>query len=225
MQKVASFLLKSAGAMLLALAAALFLINLASPTDWVQPLDPLLNIPLNELFWIIGGLASIVAFVCIFSERPRLTTFFVAWLACNFWVYRIMLSANGFHGLSGFLASFTDEFGISEKVAEIMSEFLLVYLLGASGVAVWALKGMLPPDEFEIMSCPACGLRIQFTIERLGQTMSCPQCKIAIKLRRPENLKMSCFFCQGHIAFPAHALGEKIRCPHCKMDITLKEPA
>jgi hypothetical protein len=88
-----------------------------------------------------------------------------------------------------------------------------------SGSGAWAENRVT-----QKMSCPGCGVHIKFLAKRLGERTNCPQCRTAITLRRPENLRMSCFFCQGHIEFPAHAIGNKLQCPHCKNDITLKEP-
>lgn len=225
MQKAIPIFLNSAGALLLALASALFLINLTSPHDLVQPRDPIFLMPFNELFWIIGNMAAVMALICFFSERPALPIFLLAWLAFYFWIYRIGLLANGCHDLTGFLGSFTDAFGVPAKAAGIMADAVFIYLLGGSLIVLWAVRRLPPPVQFQRMSCPACGAHVKFAMENLGQQLPCPQCKTAITLRKPENLKMSCFFCHEHIEFPAHAIGEKLKCPHCNMDITLKEPA
>lgn len=72
------------------------------------------------------------------------------------------------------------------------------------------------------MSCPACGGRVKFAVQNIGQQISCPHCQAAITLRKPEEkLRMTCVLCRGSIEFPAHALGQKISCPHCAKTITL----
>ncbi len=222
MQKAISIFRNSAGALLLALASALFLINWTSPADSVQPHDPIFLVSLNDLFWIIGGLVAVMALVCFFSERPRLAMFVLAWLAVNFLVCRIGLYWDGCPSLTGYLGGFSYAFGISAKAANAMTDMVFAYLLIGSCLALWILRRLPPPVEFQKMSCPACGAHVKFAAENLGQQIPCPQCQTIITLRKPGNLKMSCFFCHEHIEFPVHALGQKIKCPHCQMDITLK---
>jgi predicted RNA-binding Zn-ribbon protein involved in translation (DUF1610 family) len=225
MQKAISIFTLSAGALLLALASALFLINWTGPADLVQPRDPLFFMPLDELFWIIGGIAMVLALLCFFSERPTLPIMLLAWFAFNFWIYRLGLLAEGCRSLTGFLGGFPRALGISSQAATVMGDLFFASLLIGSCTALWLSRRLPQPVEYQKMSCPACGIHIRFDDRNLGQKIPCPQCQKTMTLRKPENLKMSCFFCQEHIEFPAHALGQKIKCPHCNNDVTLKEPA
>src|ERR1700753_913105 len=102
MQKAISIFTNSSGTILLALASALFIINLNSPTDYVSPRDPIFNMPLNELFWITGGTAIVIALFCFFSEKQILSIGLVAWATSNILVYQIGLYWNGYYSLTGF---------------------------------------------------------------------------------------------------------------------------
>lgn len=93
--------MNSAGAILLAGATALILINLTSPIDYVQPRDPIFLAPLNDLFWIIGAVGAITALVCFFSEGWILRASLPLWLALDYIVLRAGLLWNGCHSLAG----------------------------------------------------------------------------------------------------------------------------
>jgi hypothetical protein len=214
------------------MASTLFLINLTGPVHLVLPRDPISGIPLRYLFWILGAIAALIAFLCLFSERPARLIPWVAWLATNFLIYRIGLYVEGCHSLTGFLASATYTFGIPAKAASLLVDAAFGYLFIGSCAALllhWRQSSNNPLLQQSInpslkLSCPACGVHIEFATEDLGQKIPCPHCRATVTLRKADLLKTVCFFCKGHIEFPPHAIGEKIHCPHCKMDITLKEP-
>jgi hypothetical protein len=215
----------SAAALVLAMASALLLINLTAPKDLVQPHDPIFALSFRSMFWIIGGLGLVVALVCLFVERPTQAATWLAWLATNFLAYRIGLVSMGCHSLTGFLGSVTYAFGIPAKTASVLTDVAFAYLLGGSCAVLlrgWRLSRLA--RTLEKMSCPACGVHIEFARGNLGQKIPCPHCQATVTLRKPDLLKMSCYFCKKHIEFPPHAIGQKIHCPHCRMDITLKEP-
>ena len=222
----------TAAALLLVMASALFLINLAGPIHLVLPRDPISGISLRYLFWIFGAIAALLAFLCLFSERPARAIPWVAWLATNFLIYRIGLYFEGCHNLTGFLASATYAFAIPAKAASLLVDAAFTYLfIGSCILLLWRwLSSSTTPilhhstTPFLKMCCPACGTHIEFAAQDVGQKVPCPHCRATVTLRKPDLLKTVCFFCKGHIEFPPHAIGERIQCPHCKMDITLKEP-
>lgn len=213
----------SSGALLLALASAAVIVNLAGPKDLVPVRDLVTGAPFNYTLWVAGGLALAIGLLALVTNRPAWAGIGLAWLATNFLVYRAGLASMGCGSLTGFLGSITYEFGISARSAAFLLDVMFGYLLAGSLALLVRLewRRRCPPEK---MVCPICGTHIEFSVRNLGQKVPCPQCTTAITLRRPEPLKTACFFCKGHIEFPPYAVGEKIHCPHCKMDITLKEP-
>ena len=224
MQKTIPIFIHSAGALLLALASAMFLINWTIPPDAMLPHDPIFLKPLDEWFWIIGGIAAVMALICLFCERPITPAFLLLWLAVNYLACRIDLMFEGCHSLPGYLGGFSYAFGISAAAVSIIADTIFVYLLMGSCLTLWLARRLPPPLEFQKTACPSCGCHIKFAAEHLGQKINCPSCTAIITLRKPnEIIKMSCFFCKEHIEFSAHALGRKIKCPHCEMEVGLRE--
>jgi hypothetical protein len=220
------FLTSSSGALLLAIAGCLFLVNWTSPAELILPHDPVCALPVRLLFWIVGGLALAGALFCLLDDQPTRQMLLVAWLATNFLVYQVGAGFLGVHSLAGYLGGFTRTFGISAQAASILAILAVGYLLaGSYGSLLWWWRCRKLDENYFKMSCPACGTHIKFARENLGQDRPCPKCGAGVTLRRPENLKMPCFFCKAHIEFPAHAIGQKIRCPHCQQDITLQQPS
>lgn len=190
----------SAGALLLAMASAMFLVNLTAPVDAVQPRDPIILVPLDTVFWIVGGTFCGMALICFFADRPAPALFLIAWLAMNFLVCRVGLYLIGCRSLAGYLGGFAYAFGIPATAARTGADVVFGYFLAGSCVAILLERGARQRAQLEKAPCPSGAPKIL------------------------EDLKISCPFCQGHIEFPAYALGRKIQCPHCSMNILLVEP-
>ena len=209
-------------ASLLAAMALMLLIACLGNRTVLEPLDPVTMISMRLLLPVAAVQMLAVATFYLFGQNRNLKPLFLTWMGMNLLAFQTVIFLQTKQvNMSAYFGILQLSFHVPGYAVDWVVKGVTALLI-VGGVSSW-LSTWAENDGRTKMSCPVCGLRIQFPIERLGQTMPCPQCKIAIKLRKPENLKMSCFFCQGHIAFPAHALGEKIRCPHCKMDITLKE--
>src|SRR5882757_8162957 len=78
-------------------------------------------------------------------------------------------------------------------LVSLFSAFLLI----GSIRMLWLGKGDLvavPNNQAESLkiSCPCCGVHIQFATQNLGQQLSCPHCRTSITLRKPDLLKMAC---------------------------------
>ena len=227
--KLHQLFLHSAGAILLGLAAVMFVGNV-SGNGWVSPRDPLLTIPMRDTLWGFSVLALGVALVCLFGKRPSLQLALVLWLAMNFAVYQVGLGWSGATGgFKGYLGGVSAAFDLSVGTTARLLQFIILYLFAGSLLSLvwhWRRPASAESAASELKtSCTACGGHIRFAAQNLGQIINCPHCQKPTRLRQADLLKISCFFCQGHIEFPAHAIGEKMHCPHCKMDITLKEPA
>jgi hypothetical protein len=217
----------SAGAILLAAALTRFLIGFGNAQVLALP-EPLLGIPLRYAVLLVGALELAVAVICLFGKKMGIQIGGLAWLTANYFVFRAALLWLNCHPQATCIGSLSDPLQTTRGMIGLVLPYLPIYLVigtGGSGIWLWLKRRATLPEGVSKMSCPACGVHIRFNNQNLGQTISCPQCHGAIKLRNPdESLKMSCFFCQGHIAFPSHALGQKMPCPHCSKDITLIEP-
>ncbi len=75
MQKAVFIFLNSAGALLLAMATALLLINWANAPDYVPLHDPLFSAPLNGIFRIVAVITAVAALLCFLSEHLILPTY------------------------------------------------------------------------------------------------------------------------------------------------------
>jgi hypothetical protein len=133
------FFLCSAG-MLLILTGAAKLISAAGSARILQMPDPLLMIPFGYVFWIAGITEILVAFVCFFSNRTRLSAGLVAWLATTFLIYRIGLLCLGSYKLCGCLGNLTDAVHISPQTADLIAKTVLGYLLIGSYATIFHLR-------------------------------------------------------------------------------------
>jgi len=213
----------SAGALLLALAVAMFISNCTN-TGFTLPHDPLLVISMRNTFWIIGAIELFVALVCLFGQHLRFKAILVLWLAMNLFVYQIGFLWNGNHrGLGVYLSGLANTFGITPSMAYLILKIVSLYLLIGSSIALlWLWKE--DTKGYLKIACAHCGGHIAFLPQSLGQNIPCPHCEAAITLSKPENLKMSCALCGGQIEFPVYALGQKLPCPHCAKNIMLLKP-
>jgi DNA-directed RNA polymerase subunit RPC12/RpoP len=214
----------SAAALLLAMAAAIWISNHAN-AGLSLPHDPILNISMRTTFWMAGAMASVVALVCLFSKPIAFKAGLILWLALNLLAYQAGFVWGGSHrGLGGYLNSVANTFdlpvGATSLILKIASGYLFI---GSLMTLLWLWREKA--QGYLKAVCAHCGGHIAFAPKSLGQKIPCPHCQKETTLRKPDLLKMACFFCKEHIEFPAHAIGEKIPCPHCKMDITLKDPA
>jgi hypothetical protein len=214
--------------LLLACALVTF-ISCASDRQAIQPHEPMFTLQLPTFFRLVGGFELAVALVCLFGKRIPLQLGLILWFAANLLIYRLGLAydgvTGGFNGYSGIIS---DAFGVSQYSANGFLKIMVLYLLfGGLLFTAWSWWNERQQRLHPVvkMSCPSCGIHIEFASQNIGQKISCPKCQANITMRKPDLLKMTCFFCQEHIEFPPHAIGEKIPCPHCNMDITLKEPA
>jgi DNA-directed RNA polymerase subunit RPC12/RpoP len=214
----------TAGALLLALAVAMFISNRANAA-FTLPHDPLLMISMRNTFWIIASIELFVGLICIFGKQLRFKAVLLSWLSLNLCVYQIGFLWSGNHlDLGAYWGSLANTFGVNPNTAYLIQKLVPLYLLiGSLLVLLWlwreGAKGYIK------MACAHCGGHITFSPQNLSQRISCPHCQTAVTLLKPdETLKMSCVLCGGRVEFPAHALGQKIACPHCAKAITLLNP-
>lgn len=225
--------LSSAGALLLALGTALCISNQVG-AGFVPPRDPILMIGMPKVFWIVGLLALGVGWFCLFGRQTFLMAALIMWLSLNAIVYQMgLIWLAGPRSFNGYWGNVAEAFSMPPNTVHWMIMTGSVYLFAGSVAVLFylrATRGMpdLSADKekeghFKI-PCSHCGGRIDFTADRVGQTLPCPHCSLNITLKKPGTVKTACYFCKGHFEFPTHALGTKMPCPHCKKDITLIEP-
>jgi DNA-directed RNA polymerase subunit RPC12/RpoP len=183
--KVVRLFTNSAGALLLAVALAMFIANWAS-TGLMQPHDPVLMVSMRNLFWIVGAIALVAAMVCLFGERVWLKLTLVLWLAINLSAYQIGFLLKGGHaGFSVYLTSLADALGITSHTAYLILGTLFLYLLMgglASLLCLWTdnTRGYLEN------ACVHCGVYIEFPVEGVGQEIACPHCGAMVTLQKPD---------------------------------------
>ncbi len=208
----------SAGALLLALASACFLVNLTAPKDLVQPHDPVFALAFSYVYWAVGGLGLAVGLLCLFGARPALSAAWVGWLATSFLVYRIGLISVGCRDLTGFLDSVTYAFGISARTASVLADTVFAYLLGGSyAVLFW---GWVRKRSVETLPAPVAGQPGPMVVaSRQGAPGA-----LTARADAEVQFKNACGYCGGKIQFSSAWVGQKLPCPHCAAAITLRQP-
>jgi DNA-directed RNA polymerase subunit RPC12/RpoP len=208
-------------------AAVALLFGIHASAGFELPPDPIFELSLRTLYWVFSGLAFGMATICLFSQKAYLKAALILWMTVNVMVYALgVLWGKPNEAFSAYLSCVADAFDITPVTAFWIAKGICFYLMIGSSMVLLLAARVKSREEKMLaqtlkMVCPACGGRIRFAVENLGQAIPCPLCRAKITLRKPDLLKMSCFFCKEHIEFPNHAIGEKISCPHCKMDITL----
>ena len=179
----------SAGALLLAVALAMFIANWSS-TGLVQPQDPVLMVSMRILFWFIGAATLGIGLVCLFGKRVSLKIIFVCWLTMNLAVYQLgWLWKGDNRGVGVYLTSMADAFGITSNTAYWLLQMVFLYLLIGSSVSVltfgaqtWMRKPLKSTDGYLKGSCPNCGGYIKYPPLNSGQKIPCPHCRSTIAL-------------------------------------------
>ena len=183
--KAVRFFTNLAGALLLAVALAMFIANWAS-AGLTQPHDPVLMISMRNLFWIVGAIALVVAMVCLFGEQVWLKTTLVLWLAMNLFAYQIGFLWKGSHaGFSVYLNSLAGAFGMTSRTAYlILGIVFLCLLVGSSASLLWLWRDNT--GGYLKNACARCGKHIEFPAQGIGQKIVCPHCGTTITLQRPD---------------------------------------
>jgi hypothetical protein len=181
-----------AGAILLALASAMFIANVTS-SELTHPKDPVFEISTAVLFWIILVLELAVALVCLFGRQIWLQASLVFWLAMNLAAYQWALASSGVtNGFKGYLGPLADAFGILPGMVEMalkaaVSFLLLGSFLVLSSLAVRKFLGSRSTEtpEYSKIACPHCAGRIAFPTSGAGMQIPCPHCAAGVTLEQP----------------------------------------
>lgn len=225
--------LNSASVLLLTFALAFAMCNVVN-SDLLLPKDPLSEVSLQAIFWILGGLFFVVSLVCLGLSSYLNRAVLVAWIAFNFQIYQSALFFHHNGAMHGYFGYYSSLFNLPLRMIELFVQGAFLYLLVGSLLVIVRLRrgerqaevlaGRVACGEMLKCHCHGCGGHLLFSATNLGQKLPCPHCQTMVTLRKAdESLKMACFFCKENIAFPAHAVGQKICCPHCNKDVRLKE--
>ena len=178
----------SAGALLLAVATAMFISNGAG-AGWVPPRDPFLGISMPVVFWAVGAVESAVGLVCLFGKQAGLKAILILWLAMNFLAYQLGLCWTvGPRSFNGYWGNLAAAFHVASGMAYWTLMAVYVYLLIGGVVSlVWPLVHKSPPktEGYIENSCIYCGGGIEFPIRGIGQRIACPHCMATVTLCEP----------------------------------------
>jgi hypothetical protein len=93
---------------MLLLTAVSKLVSAAGSARILQNPDPILSISFRNVFWIVGVIELVIAFVCFLCKRLGLQAGLVAWLATSFLIYRLGLLFVGYYKPCHCLGNLTD---------------------------------------------------------------------------------------------------------------------
>jgi hypothetical protein len=135
--RLARLFLYSAAVVLFLTAAAKF-ISSTGHGKILLAVDPLTGLQFRNLFRIVGGIETAVAFLLIFYKRIWLSTGLVTWLATGFFAYRLGLVLVGYHKPCSCLGNLTDALHIPPQTADTAMKIILAYLLlGSYATLFW----------------------------------------------------------------------------------------
>jgi hypothetical protein len=103
--------------------------------------DPILGIPFRYLLLLVGILEILIAGVCVLSNKPKLSSLLVAFLATNFAIYRLALWFMGWHRPCNCMGNLADAMHIPPQTADAAMKIILAYLLiGSYATLFWFWK-------------------------------------------------------------------------------------
>ena len=137
----------SAGGIILFLASAMFLVNFTNPVDLSPVNDPILHLPMTRVFWMVGGLGTLVSLVCLFGQKILLPATLVAGFALGFLACRVFVSAcDSSQGFGGYLGGVGGLFAMSGRTADTLLVVTNLYLLAGSIVSVYVERKQKASD-------------------------------------------------------------------------------
>lgn len=123
---------------MLFLATALLIVNLLTPVDLSPVNEPILHLPITLVFWMVGGLGTVVAMVCLLAQKTMLPATLVAGFALGFLACRVFVSAFDIsQSFGGYLGGVGGLFGMSGRTADMLLVAANLYLLAGSFVSVY----------------------------------------------------------------------------------------
>jgi hypothetical protein len=169
--------------LLLAASTALFIGNWTR-LGLVQPHDPVLQLSMRNLFWIVGALGLVAALVCLFGRRAWAKLGLILWLTSVLLVYQVALqSTTACRNFSFFLIGVARPFALTPGAAYWLARIGLVGLwLGSLAGLLWLWRGN---RSYLKCACSHCGGNISFPSGGIGRQIDCPHCAAKAILRVP----------------------------------------
>jgi hypothetical protein len=134
--KVVRCFTDSAGALLLTVATAIF-ISSGAGAGWVPPRDPLFQVSMTVVFWIVGAVELAVGLVCLFGKQAWLKVSLILWLAMIFLAYQLgFFWTVGPRSFSGYWGNLAAAFHVMPGTASWMLIAAFVYLLIGSVISL-----------------------------------------------------------------------------------------
>jgi hypothetical protein len=98
----------------------------------LDTIDPLIGMPFRQLFLLAGLAELLIAFLCLFTDKRRLSLLVVAWISTNFLVYRLGLWFIGWHHPCNCMGSLAGALHLSDRAADNIMKGVLAFLLVGS---------------------------------------------------------------------------------------------
>src|ERR1700726_1763152 len=114
----------------------MFLNNLSNPNDLFPPNDPIFDLPVSQLFWIIGTIQLAIAMFCFFSRHTARQSALVVLYPAVFLASRFYLAEAGIcAGFKGYLGGLGDVFNMSGVTIEDSFISISFYLIIGGGLS------------------------------------------------------------------------------------------
>jgi hypothetical protein len=123
--------------LLLLVAAAAKVISASGEARILKNPDPILLVSFRDVFWIVGSIELIIAFICFYGKRVGLQVGLIASLSTCFLAYRLGLWFIGWQRPCPCLGlgNLTDALHIPPQTADTAMKIILAYLLiGSYGI-------------------------------------------------------------------------------------------
>jgi len=120
--------IRSAGGLLLVTALAK-LVSALGTAQILQSADPIFQMSFRHVFWIAGAIELAVALVCLLGRNILLQSALLAWLATDFFLYRLGLVLTDYHRPCPCLGNLTDALHISPGIADNSMKVALAYIV------------------------------------------------------------------------------------------------
>lgn len=149
--------------------------------------DPLSGIPFRYLLLATGIMELIVSWLCLFTDKRRLSLSLMMWLTWSLAAYRVGLWTMGWPHPWAFVGGLADLLHASPARADAVLLALNLYPLAGSVIMLWSSgtkPALLPePIEYLKVACSSCGGKTAFTTPWLHRTVPCPHCGATMTLQ------------------------------------------